>query len=504
MLNYFFLGNEIVPFKFPDRLMKSFPKNGIGLQLFERKKLVSKIIDEIDDMRHYDSNSYYFRGPRASGKTTLLNLVGQKLIERGDKVYFIENAGYLQKISKNDLIKLESNLQDKKVMYLLVDECQEAQNAPLWTYLLKQENKIITIGTGIPTLDQMSANFAFKKPPSFVMLSNEDINDVTSYFESISNLPKDAVTHVLNSVFKFTTGHPYPFFAISEYILKEYTQACLEKIDLYEIFAMKKFKETKLYESIVERSFQISDSVKSAFIRIIQNNGESGDIDMLNRLGLWNVAEKFLLSDFLFQHLLTVYHPVESKDFIDLDATDAIDNVIAYGLSEMSENHFYDNTVNLGRYENAISAYIGYKWSKIVNLSITPQQVVLKGLKSAGQQPTIDYRLNGRLNKFVEVVRNGTSTSISEHLDKFINETGPYHNHVDNFVLLDIQLDSGNLQVPSKYSKTVIDKCYTYIKATNTLYRGLIPIKRNVSRRLLSPPMKASFSTLRFLAKLAK
>jgi hypothetical protein len=224
--------------------MESFPLNGIGLQLFERKKLVREIIEEIDHMRNKRKSGYYFRGLRASGKTTLLNLIGQKLIERGDKVYFIENAGYLQNIRKDYLIKLESNLQDNEVMYLLVDECQEAQNAPLWTYLLKQENRIVTIGTGIPTLDQMSANFEIKKPPSFVMLSNEDIDDhdVTSYYESISSLPKDVVTHALNSVFKFTSGHAYPFFAISEYVSKEHKNACMEKTDLYDIFATTKFK----------------------------------------------------------------------------------------------------------------------------------------------------------------------------------------------------------------------------------------------------------------------
>jgi predicted AAA+ superfamily ATPase len=88
--------DALIEFKFP--LLKAkldsakneiFPENGIGSALFCREALIARFLKEF-----FNSNglNFYIRGPRGSGKTMVLYLIGQELQRQGETVYFVKHA----------------------------------------------------------------------------------------------------------------------------------------------------------------------------------------------------------------------------------------------------------------------------------------------------------------------------------------------------------------------------------------------------------------------------
>ena len=59
---------------------KDFPQNGTPKILFLREELVKKVLSVIEKEAKDDNpGSVYLRGPRGSGKTVLLNILGERL-----------------------------------------------------------------------------------------------------------------------------------------------------------------------------------------------------------------------------------------------------------------------------------------------------------------------------------------------------------------------------------------------------------------------------------------
>ena len=106
----------------------------------------------------------------------LLYLIGRELQSRGETVYYIKHADALDDLYEQDVQRVEEELSEGKKLYLLIDEVHTNANDKMWNYLLKETNKTITIGFGIPKNEETSPSFKKKYEPSFVMFTKEDFS----------------------------------------------------------------------------------------------------------------------------------------------------------------------------------------------------------------------------------------------------------------------------------------------------------------------------------------
>ena len=132
--------DTLVEFKFPSKVDSTedeiFPENGVGDALFSRKALVSRFLE---DLFHSKGLNFYIRGPKGSGKTLLLYLIGRELQRLGETVYFVDHADALRDLKKQNIQSLEDKLPKGKKLYLLIDEVHQNTKDKMWNYLLKDE-----------------------------------------------------------------------------------------------------------------------------------------------------------------------------------------------------------------------------------------------------------------------------------------------------------------------------------------------------------------------------
>eukprot|EP00595_Chromulina_sp_UTEXLB2642_P001492 CAMPEP_0196767768 /NCGR_PEP_ID=MMETSP1095-20130614/41938_1 /TAXON_ID=96789 ORGANISM="Chromulina nebulosa, Strain UTEXLB2642" /NCGR_SAMPLE_ID=MMETSP1095 /ASSEMBLY_ACC=CAM_ASM_000446 /LENGTH=141 /DNA_ID=CAMNT_0042136393 /DNA_START=37 /DNA_END=459 /DNA_ORIENTATION=+ len=116
---------EIPQFVMPNRKALNFPDSGIGIGIIKRSVLVNDIINKLNDlMLEQNGASIYLRGPRATGKTFLLYLIGEKLQQEKKLVYFVRIADLLAKYDEKYFQRLEEKHKGE-VIYLLVDEVHD-------------------------------------------------------------------------------------------------------------------------------------------------------------------------------------------------------------------------------------------------------------------------------------------------------------------------------------------------------------------------------------------
>jgi hypothetical protein len=220
----------------------------------------------------------------------------------------------------------------------------------------------------------------------------------------------------------------------------------------------------------------------------------------LNKSGLWNNHTGWFLSTLLLTHLFQMYgensenHP---KEIIDLSSPDGLQNVLLYGLSKLKEDDFKEPDGINDRYENALGTILAIKIRQIDHLYIAPQIQVIDGNeRTRGSKPTIDFYLNGKLNRYLELTRDGLD--LKKHFDKFESPVGKYYAHRKNYVILDFVLSKPNpSQVPKEYDTEEIKKrMYSFVKSENALYLGDKLIRHGVSKYLQTPPLKRMFSTI--------
>jgi hypothetical protein len=215
---------------------------------------------------------HYIRGPPGSGKSMLACLLARELQLNGHKVYFIEHADFLSKHSKQQIINAEATVKENEKIFLIVDEVQQNVNDGLWNYLLKVTRKTITIGFGIPRIEDISISPDFEKkyPPSFMFFNEGDINaemlSIFLKFTTAANnigsnkadeelMIQQVIEDALKWTLSFTGGHAFAFLTISEFIITKHFQACKDKD--FEFLA-RSFIKSDLYRRVVGRCFKLS------------------------------------------------------------------------------------------------------------------------------------------------------------------------------------------------------------------------------------------------------
>lgn len=109
-----------------------FPANGFGPFAVERIKLRTKIIQLARGKNIANEATVHLNGCKAAGKSLLLRLIGEDLIEQGELVYYFRNAKQLDTVLA-EIEKLDE--QSKTRVFFLVDETQVNTKADAFTFL---------------------------------------------------------------------------------------------------------------------------------------------------------------------------------------------------------------------------------------------------------------------------------------------------------------------------------------------------------------------------------
>jgi len=507
----------------PDELSVSidheaFPQNGVGQVLFHRHKLVNTIVTDI-----FHHRSLYFRGPKASGKSILLRLIGNKLSSELGMNVLIPSGKMTADYEVIRSISDEHFKATGKDTVVLIDEFPYffKSNFHAIDFLLKSPARklphVRVVACGVHMLVDSPQDFSVKYNIKDMLLSHEDVDcEFVNYF--ISKLKDDGekmtlhekrnvVDTIFSLVLNFTGGHIYPFLKLCEHFITNFEVSKLNEEALQKFVASEEFKESNLYKSIFIRCFNSGDIANLA-VSVYGNEDlilpSYDHVRHLRELGLWEDKKNFFVSDLFETVILNDYLKnspetslagnstdfEELKNMIltpeDYEPSKILEKAIVVGLSTMTEIDFVLPN-GQDRLESAISHAVMKRLGQLKTLHIAPSFQVGNGW--------IDYFINGRINSYLEFIRNGDR--IQEHVNRF-KKGGRYESvgANGNYAILDIELKESTLK--SIKIKEATPRFYTFLKMTNSLYLGPKLIKENVAR-IPSPnsSTKRSFATCR-------
>lgn len=275
--------------------------------MYLRKKFVSEILQKVDLYFTTNSraNSVLLRGPRASGKSVLLNILASTLMVQYKEclVYLILDSNI--NVSTTDFKRIVEEAGAKKVFFLF-DEVHKNPYAPFWTFLLKNApSNVFVIAAGVETFNSSSVNFVIKFESSRMML-NEAENIEIVYFWKKKYPHIILVSEIATYLLAYTGGHLYPYLKLCEFIFSEAKlYSDIESVCVFLNSAH--FLNTPVYEDIFSRCF---DNIPSKVLIAAQNMYNSvlttDNIDNFNNYGYWNIETGKLISILLNQILFSL------------------------------------------------------------------------------------------------------------------------------------------------------------------------------------------------------
>ncbi len=471
-------------------------------------------------------SSLYIRGPVGSGKTYLLNLLAHYVQSKGYRTFFIKHSMELNDVKESELITLENSAKaSKSKVFLFIDEVHQNTNALIYNYLLKESKYIYTIGAGIPRTGY-SPRFQRKLDPTDIFVQESELDECVNCFDSLfPGYNRENINNVVKWTWDYTGGHMYPFVKFTEYLLTNHKdQCCLGDADIEKVVVSLN-ADDPVIRDIKERAFDDQTSLGYARNVLLSGYKDNTNIPFLSDKGYWDEKKNDFISNLFVTQCLNSVRKVNDQvanwklldpDSITADAFKELENkgiekrkqaeklketislvtskrraeileqILIYGLCNMKESDFMD-LCDVMRIENSISYNFGVRIAEIPGLHATFQKTVRGSAKKVGHPATIDFYLNGKLDMYIEAIRNADDTSMKEHVDRF--EIGAYKQFKDSYVILNY--DFKNIAAPNCLSQIKYpEKVYTYIKQINTLYKGRNVLKRNVSPFVSSPQYK--------------
>ncbi len=469
-------GLQQFTFTFPDACSKTVDPFGfqLGSVFVQRTEYISSWCDRIAGIE--DCSKHYWRGPKGSGKTVFLWLLGRELQKRDLQVYYIEDADFLKNITKADInFTIEMNNINNKRTVLMIDEGQSNSNDGIYTHLIRGTPSLIVLSVGVSSYGS-SPGYPdeFKYNSANIFLQENELDAFTElwYTEAtkrqLIDYSKQQLLNCFQWLLLFTGGLMYPMLAISDHLLSsDIYVAHFHNYQHYLTSFM--FFTSKTCTTIKSRCF---DGHASPLFQKLLNQGEY-DIDnlaQLEKFGYWDSGKSndclkgWFVSDFL---LFIVYNRhisycVSLSREICMD--DKIQAIIIMGLKGMSESDFMEGSSStVTKMENAIGFCWGYKVrNAFPALFIAPQ--TRANTNSFGKtKPTVDFTFNGEMDVAIELSKN--NYDIPGKLAKFAEE-GVYHQWGNRYAILNFQLVSSNVKLSNDHH------VYHFVKDKNILYRG--------------------------------
>ena len=209
----------------------------------------------------------------------------------------------------------------------------------------------------------------------------------------------------------------FPFLKMVEYLCNN--KDLILKSD-EQFFSSGEFYESDIFNTIVKRSFRLGfDDINR-----IQYIFKTGAIDYnvqksLAKVGVWNSETNSFISDFFIAWYLYNHKNVNTNSEYYF-----VEQVIKLGLSELSSDSLSQPDLKGGtctRIERSICYYIADCIARGSKLYISPEhKIVKKDISSAGCPPCVDFYINGKLDMFLEVIRNGNETEVKNHFESVV------------------------------------------------------------------------------------
>lgn len=477
--------------------------------IFERREFITQVADQVLTKNVEGKfQSHYWSAPFGSGKSVFLQLIGRELQKRDCEVYLVPMAEDLNAYPKTFFPQLAREAGDKTVV-LLIDEVQSNLNTGHWIPLLKvPPANLLVLGVGLIRVDDSSPQFGTKFPNGGelfpIFLNESDLPEVQDKFSKLyPDLTQSIRDEVCEKILEYTAGHIFPFVTIVEHVLQKNRK---EIVDLDRYLSSKEFLDSALFTRIKRRCFESLNSDTFTFKNIgnylLGKNKLSYDKDLQKfgvvRSGLFTSP---LMTNYIFRNIPSAL--VDNKIALDDSGkTPHAEQIICAGLRNMKEEDFQDpNFVPRPPVENAI----GFRWGQYVrgtypNLFFAFQSRTMTDAHfGPGAKPTIDFVFNGTLNLGIEILLNGNSKSVEEHLSRF---DGKYKRYKENGIIfhIDTMKSEPTIQLEEPYqSDDAKNRIYTFLKKRNVLYRGSTLVKSSVCKNLPTPPTPTrSFSTFAF------
>lgn len=487
---------------------ESVPWTNLGKIKVNRTRLISSILPHCLSMR-----SVSVAGPMGSGKTVFLKMLARQLIDHGD-VYLFEHPAELDSVV-SQIVDLNERLRrENRKAFICVDEMQAWTGGSTVKLLKGAIDRLCVVGTGLPSAIESFRMFHKRFGVESMRLQWADIVEDSSVVKwyrlnllkdrstassesgsssgsSSSDNSEDVTEKLLKFLLDYTGGHAYPMLLLAEMMTSHYKEACYEDKDSEEymqILGSAKFYESQYLKNIRNRSFSYSIDLYDPASVILRGFMAPEIVLKVSRAGLWDETENNFFSD-LFVSIVLLWWSSQENVAVKLDST--ID-LLEYALKDMTDSDFKQFEVAFksscsvftrNRLENSISVMLALKMARVKGVIVSSQHImgVKRTKQRPGHPPTVDFYIDSHYNTFVEVVRSGSD--LDEHLRRFLD--GKCKDDVKNdavqFIVLDIELIKSEPK-PSKLSVADYAKCsdkhYTYVLATNILYRGGNPLRK--------------------------
>lgn len=457
--------------------------------------LVQAEIDEHLQLNMGRSPSVYLSGCRGCGKTSLLMLLAKSFSEKGYKVYFFPSPEFLGIAAAT---AVESLMLDRtQKVAVLVDEVANKPEAAALLSLLKSPHRnIVTIGAAVPRFlpngsTAMFASILLMKD-LVLKMDDKDFLQLVNYCVNLHVTSQTLTEKICTFLLKECGGHAYPTLAFTEYFFtyEEGKKVLTSEETFGRYFYDDTFANGGFYTQVRNRCFDRFSYTNSLQVatRVLGGKEWPTDIDALTRLGWWDPDANNFISQFLVNTILSaVRHGMDTGE-VYLDASKSPEEntelVIMEGLSAMEDVDFSCwRNPGAVKVENAVS----FNWAcraklRVPNAYLQFQERGISGL--------VDFYLNGFADTAIEVMLNATRTlhpastrqsqDIDSHAERFLSGKYPW----ERYVLFNFAWDKNEVVLPS--NERLQKRTYTFVRKSNTLYRGSTLIKKNAAPRLTS------------------
>ena len=461
------------------------PKNGIGDLLLPRRDLVTHYCDLLLEESskpggRYGTVSCYWRGPKGSGKTTFLLLMGREMHDRGCQVFFGSNAADFNDIDRSFVRQLSENRSAfGDTVVVLIDEVPEGRTKGFWVQLLKECKSVIVLGVGVPALDASSpVHFERKYNPHELYIAYHFQSELSELVdELLRHFPentREQLTPLCKDVNSFAGGHMYPTLLLCQHFLRLPDWPVHYK----EMLRTSGLVNTEAYLNIKTRCFETLPDLNT-FLKFLRKAPDPEDFKNFEKLGLWDGVSGRFVSPLYFNILMNSMN-TSLKDIdvpmLSADATseEKIQYIIMQGLVDMEPQDFRQPYSGGWNTEDAIGNVWAYraKYNIGTGLYVSGQTqtarpprkdgVVNKDgtpRKNMGGEPRVDFVFNGDMDVAVELMRTGVhkgadKAEVERHALRFGKE---YKRWENSSALLIFQLtgDASHIIVPkTKVSPT--------------------------------------------------
>jgi hypothetical protein len=474
-----------------------FCDTGFGNYRLRRDRVVENVFVEIDmqlDDQPARSTGVYLSGCRGMGKTCYLMLIAKAFQAKGWEVYWFASAYSIpQGIGRQFKTYANENMNKKKIA-VIVDEVHTQPNSDLFVDLLKDAPpNLTTIGAAVPVAFPIECTYQFRSTfqTSDLVLkeSDDDVHELIEHWKTVNEgvVSSEMVEYVSTFLLNYCGGHVYPVLALMEHFFAhdgaKSKPFLTDKVLFNKHIYGPDFMKSRVYKKICNRCFDGLSSIGllHALRCALTGRAQTGEMEALSRVGWWNNIDNRIISTLLKNESLQRIGTTRETEILKY-----VDN--AKSPEENMKVVIMEGLYNMEPSLRSPVEALSNSWAHSVK-SVIPNVHLVSQMQMEGGG-RMDFYVNGVVDHGLEFIHNaatrnpgteGQSADIDEHLDRFLSGQYP----MERYVIFNFSMDGKSPVLPRL--KEHHNKVYTYLHATNALYRGKKCIRAPAVKRLPSP-----------------